>query len=133
MRSRGRAGLTLALVVVFSLHTALGAQARKGRPHQRAPVPCGDLVGFQVLLDRQGFSPGQIDGQSGPTFSGALSAMQAARGLTKSGRPDCETWEALTAGGSEPAISTYTVTSDDLKGPFEARIPPDLSRQAALP
>jgi lipoprotein-anchoring transpeptidase ErfK/SrfK len=85
-----------------------------------------------VLLDRQGFSPGQIDGQPGTNFSHALAAMQSARGLPSSGRADCATWRALAAKDSEPAITTYTVTSGDMKGPFE-RIPPRLEQQAALP
>jgi lipoprotein-anchoring transpeptidase ErfK/SrfK len=123
--------LTVALVIVVSLHAALGAQARKKPPLKPEPLPCGDLLGFQVLLDRQGFSPGQIDGKAGANFSHALSAMQSARGLPQSGQPDCATWQALAVDGSEPAITTYTVTSDDLKGPFEL-IPPHLAQQATL-
>ena len=131
MRNRA-AELTVALVIVLSLHAALGAQARKKAPPRPAPLPCGDLVGFQVLLDRQGFSPGQIDGRPGPNFSHAVAAMQSARGLGSSGQPDCATWRALVVDGSEPAIATYTVTSDDLKGPFEKQIPGSLAQQATL-
>ena len=125
-----RPRLTFALLIVLSLHAAVGAQATRKRPPR--PLPCGDLVGFQVLLDRQGFSPGQIDGKPGANFSHALAALQSARGLPSSGQPDCATWQALAAGGSEPAITTYTVTSDDLKGPFEEQIPPSLAQQATL-
>ncbi len=130
MRIRA-AGLTFALLIVLSLHAALGAQARKRRPPKPAPLACGDLVSFQVLLDRQGFSPGQIDGKPGANLSHALTAMQSARGLPSSGRPDCATWRALAVDGSEPAITTYTVTSDDLKGPFEKQIL-SLAQQATL-
>src|SRR5581483_8206682 len=121
----------VALLVIVSLPVALGAQGRKKRPAQPAALRCGNLVGFQVLLDRRGFSPGQIDGRPGANFSHALAAMQSARGLPSSGRPDCATWRALAGDGSEPAITTYTVTRDDLKGPFE-KIPSGPSEQATL-
>jgi len=132
-RMRIRAvGLTFAILIVLSLHAALGAQAQKKRPPKPAPLPCGDLVGFQVLLDRQGFSPGQIDGIPGANLSHALAAMQSAHGLPSTSRPDCATWQALVVDGSEPAIMTYMVTSDDLKGPFEKQIPRSLEQQATL-
>jgi lipoprotein-anchoring transpeptidase ErfK/SrfK len=122
----GRLGL--ALLIVVSQHAAAGAQARS----KPASEPCGDVVGFQVLLDRQGFSPGQIDGRPGANLSRALAAMQTAQGLPSTGRRDCATWQALVAGGPDPTITTYTVTSDDMKGPFEERIPPEIADQAAL-
>ena len=133
MKRRATAELALAILAVLSLTIALDAQARKKPPLKPAPLKCGDLVGFQVQLDRQGFSPGQIDGQPGPTFSGALAALRAAKGLPASGGPDCAAWEALSAKGAEPPLKTYTVTSDDMKGPFQKRIPPKLTDQASLP
>jgi lipoprotein-anchoring transpeptidase ErfK/SrfK len=96
------------------------------------PLPCGDLVGFQVLLDRQGFSPGQIDGKTGANFSHALAAAQAAKKLKPSGQPDCDTWKALGADTAAPTVTSYTVTSDDAATPFEKRIPPKLADQATL-
>src|SRR5512133_4240861 len=114
--------LTFTILVVMSLQMAVGAPTPKKRPLTPGPLPCGDLVGFQVLLDRQGFSPGQIDGLPGANFSHALAAMVSARGLPSGSPPNCATWRALTVGASEPAIATYTVTSGDLKGPFEKRI-----------
>ncbi len=131
MRNRA-AQLTFAIVFILSLHAALGAQAQKRRAPKPAPLPCGDLVSFQVLLDRQGFSPGEIDGRPGANFSHALAAMLSARGLPSTSRPNCATWRALAVDESEPAITTYTVTVDDLKGPFERVIPPTLEQQATL-
>jgi lipoprotein-anchoring transpeptidase ErfK/SrfK len=123
--------LACVVLIVLSLPAALGAQPRKRPPPKPATLRCGDLVGFQVLLDRQGFSPGQIDGRRGANLTHALAALQSARGLPSSGRPDCATWRALGVEGAEPAITTYTVTSDDLKGPFE-KIPKGPEEQATL-
>jgi len=125
------ARLTFAIVVVVSLHPALGAPAPTGRPRSATP-PCGDLVGIQVLLDRQGFSPGQIDGLPGANLSRAIAARLSARGIPPTKQSNCATWRALAADDSVPAIATYTITSDDVKGPFEREIPPGLEQQATL-
>ncbi len=140
MRIRA-AELTAAALLVLSLQSWAGAappatvpRAKPTRNGARPASPaCGDLLGFQVLLDRQGFSSGQIDGKPGPNFSHALTALQNARGLTASGKPDCPTWKALTSDDAGQAITTYTPTSGDLDGPFETKIPPRLDQQAALP
>ena len=124
-------GAIFAAVLVVA--ATADAQPRKKKASAPAPaLKCGDLVGFQVLLDRQGFSSGEIDGKQGANFSRALAAFQSARKLA-TGAPDCATWEALGGGGGEPTITTYKITEADLKGPFEPRIPPHLVDQAKLP
>ena len=131
------APLALAIAAFALIHADLSAAQKKRptRPVRRAaaPValPCGDLVGFQVLLDRQGFSPGQIDGKTGANFSHALSALQTDKKLQSTGRPDCETWKALGADSAEPTITSYTITDEDVKGPFE-KIPAKAADQAKL-
>jgi lipoprotein-anchoring transpeptidase ErfK/SrfK len=127
------AELAFAILTVFALSAVISAATPKATHHaqvKRTALPCGDLIGFQVLLDRAGFSPGQIDGKSGVDFSRALKAAQTARGLTASAKPDCDTWNALND-GAEPTMTTYTVTADDVKGPFHA-IPRDVAQQASL-
>ncbi|HEY2907505.1 MAG TPA: L,D-transpeptidase [Vicinamibacterales bacterium] len=105
------------------------------RPTRQLPPPleCGDYIAFQVLLDRQGFSPGEIDGKPGVNFSHALSAAQAARQLPATGQPDCDTWHALGGETTGPPLASYTITEADAKGPFTEAIPPELDRQARLP
>jgi lipoprotein-anchoring transpeptidase ErfK/SrfK len=125
------AELAAALAICLALNTTIDAQPRKKKPAAPARLPCGDLVGFQVRLDRQGFSSGQIDGTPGANFSRTLAAYQAAHKLP-TGTPDCATWQALGAGNSEPDITTYTITDADMKGPFEKKIPPKLVDQAKL-
>ncbi|HET6958195.1 MAG TPA: L,D-transpeptidase family protein [Vicinamibacterales bacterium] len=133
---------TLQLIVAVAasaiLPATLGASAktRTTKPVARTSVartlPCGDLVGFQVLLDRQGFSPGQIDGLRGANFTHTLAAWQTAKKLKATGEPDCATWKALVADDGEPTITDYKLTDQDLNGPFEKRIPPKLEDQAKL-
>ena len=92
------AELAAAIAICLALNTTVDAQAKKKKAGARpARLPCGDLVGFQVLLDRQGFSSGQIDGKPGANFSRTLAAYQTAHKLP-AGKPDCATWEALGAG-----------------------------------
>jgi len=123
-------GAIFAAVLVVAA-TADAQPRKKNASTPTRALPCGDLVGFQVLLDRQGFSSGEIDGKQGANFSRALAAFQSARKLA-AGAPDCAAWQALGGGGSEPALTTYTITEADLKGPFEPRIPPHLVDQAKL-
>jgi lipoprotein-anchoring transpeptidase ErfK/SrfK len=97
------------------------------------PLECGDYMAFQVLLDRQSFSPGQIDGKPGVNFMHALAALQAARNVPITGQPDCATWHALGGDSAPPFVVPYTLTEDDLKGPFVTSLPKSLPEQAKLP
>src|SRR5471030_529719 len=128
--------VAVAIAACLALHADLHAQTKKRpAPARRAPaaptLECGDLVGFQVLLDRQAFSPGEIDGRTGANFSHVLAALQTARKLQPTGQPDCDTWKALGGDSAEPTITTYTLTDEDVKGPFE-KIPPKLAEQSHL-
>jgi lipoprotein-anchoring transpeptidase ErfK/SrfK len=120
--------------ILLSASVAWAAPPRKPRHRPGAPaaLPCGDYLSFQVLLDRQGFSAGQIDGKPGINLTHAIAAAQAARKLNATGKADCDTWKALGGDNSEPTIVTYTLTDADLKGPFE-KIPRKLDDQAKLP
>ncbi|HZT77862.1 MAG TPA: L,D-transpeptidase [Vicinamibacterales bacterium] len=97
------------------------------------PLPCGDYLSFQVLLDRQGFSPGEIDGRPGDNFTHAIIALQRARQIPLTTQADCDTWHALGGDTMEPALERYTITDADMKGPYEKRIPGDMMAQAKLP
>lgn len=91
-------------------------------------------MSFQILLDRQGFSPGEIDGRAGANLTHALAAFQTARDVPVTSQADCETWRAL--GGDRESsgslLTTYAVTDADMKGPFERTIPSNLVEQAKL-
>lgn len=108
-------------------------RAASARNTSAPPLPCGDYVAFQVLLDRQGFSPGEIDGRPGDNFARAIVAFQQSKQLPVTMKPDCDTWNALGGDHAEPVLTTYTIAAADLKGPFEKRIPSDLLQQAKLP
>jgi lipoprotein-anchoring transpeptidase ErfK/SrfK len=128
----------LSLSVVAGAAPPQKSRARKPapravKPAEPPPLQCGDYIAFQVLLDRQGFSPGEIDGKPGVNFTRALNALQKTRKLPVTGRPDCDTWHALGGDHGEPAVMSYTITDLDVKGPFEKKIPRELSAQSALP
>ena len=71
----------------------------------------------QVLLLRQHFSTGEIDGKAGMNVAKAVRAFQQQRGLPVSGELDPATWAELNK-HSAPALMTYTLTQKDIDGPY---------------
>lgn len=98
----------------------------------------------QVLLDRELFSPGEIDGVWGNNAKGALNMFQQTRHLKTTDHVDAATSEALMAlmpgkaaqglrsNEQSSFLAWYTITSQDVAGPY-FDIPASMAKQATLP
>lgn len=113
------------------LGLAASAQTLPKKPRADTPV-VSEILAVQVLLDRAGFSPGEIDGKAGPNVERALAAYQRAHGLTVEPALDAA-WRRLTPETHQPPLVEYEVTAEDVRGPFVERIPADLVEQSRLP
>ena len=90
------------------------------------------LLRAEVLLARAHFSPGVIDGQDGGNLKNAIAAFEAAHNLPVDGAMDEQVWAEL-AKDIRPALTDYVITPDDVKGPFLAKVPTDMTELAKLP
>lgn len=90
------------------------------------------MASLQVLLDREGFSPGAIDGKWGSNVAKAMSAWKESKGseldISNYGR-----LEGILAGTGGSAITSYTITAKDAAGPFVKSVPSDYALKAELP
>jgi lipoprotein-anchoring transpeptidase ErfK/SrfK len=88
------------------------------------------VLAVQVALDRAGFSPGEIDGRSGTKTRAALAAFEMSAGLPGDGTLSEEASTALHV-PADPIVS-YTITGQDVAGPFIDRMPDDMMESAKL-
>jgi peptidoglycan hydrolase-like protein with peptidoglycan-binding domain len=86
----------------------------------------------EILLSRVHFSLGEIDGQDRDNYRRALRAFQQANKLPDTSKLDAVTWSALTHDQTEPVLKRYTITPEDVAGPFEKRLSANLVDMARL-
>jgi len=90
------------------------------------------LVKAQILLDRAQFSPGEIDGKWGENAKKALKAYAIKEGVPTDGLSK-EIWQKLNAPASEPALIEYSLTANDVRGPFVEKLPARMEDMQSLP
>ena len=118
----------IATIVLLLWFVSLGYA--EDRPISIALTP---NLKLQILLDRAGYSPGEIDGTFGRNTIKALAAFQKFNQLKPTAKPDAATLKALeTATKEEPLLKRYTITDRDAMGPFITKYPRDLQEQTKL-
>lgn len=104
-------------MIIVALLAAIVLQQPPPAPAPATQIP--PALETQVMLDRAGFSPGVIDGKAGKNTRRALALFQQQHGQ-----------EQVPA---VQALTNYTITEEDVRGPFAPSIPEDLVEKAKLP
>ncbi len=119
MRSASRPASVLIASLLLTICASTPSADQRARK-KTAAAPAIDMTAIQtqVMLDRAGYSPGEIDGAMGTSTKRALEAY------TKNGGNSA----ALPA----DALTTYKITEQDAAGPFTPNIPEDMVEKAKL-
>src|SRR5262245_22325816 len=109
------------LFLMAALGTAAVAQQKPVPPAKTADA--ADMLAAQVLVDRAGFSPGEIDGRGGTNTDKAIDAYQRVTGSRL---------DELVVASTDPPTITYTITAEDAATPLVRSIPSDMMAKARL-
>ena len=123
--------------LVFPAAAASLDAAAINNAEYRAKSPASDkvdavIIKLQVLLDRARFSPGEIDGKLGENAQKALKAFAEARSLTLDKALTPEVWSALAETSKDPVVTEYTISKNDVKGPFLEKLPAKMDNMKSL-
>jgi len=100
--------------------------------HGQAAKTTLSNLDLQILLDRAGFSPGEIDGTRGTNMLNAIAGYEAARMSGSSGSVDDMALAESLGAGAPDTLTTYTITKEDAAGPYARTIPNDMMAKAKL-
>ncbi|WP_338240519.1 L,D-transpeptidase family protein [Aurantiacibacter hainanensis] len=90
-----------------------------------------EVLAVQIMLDRTNHSPGVIDGYNGGNTQRAVAAYRRNNGLPEGGGINTEFLRSLLEAESGSMFRTYTITQDDVDGPFYD-VPSDFAEQADM-
>jgi lipoprotein-anchoring transpeptidase ErfK/SrfK len=94
--------------------------------------PRAEIAALQVFLDREGISPGVIDGHLGGNVNKAIAAWQEMTGETLDPNNSEDIMRRLSYSGGLPIVD-YTITAADAAGPYVASIPEDYAHKSQMP
>jgi lipoprotein-anchoring transpeptidase ErfK/SrfK len=90
------------------------------------------IVKAQILLDRAGFSPGEIDGKRGDNEGRAIASFASYNRLGTTNQLTAVIWQYLTSTSSSPVLTEYTIEDADVRGPFLQRLPAKMEDMKGL-
>jgi lipoprotein-anchoring transpeptidase ErfK/SrfK len=128
------------ILIAVAQHPALGAELTPDKINSAnftGKLPSEDSVSplavkVQVLLDRARFSPGEIDGRFGDNVEKALLAFAEANSLASGKVLTQEIWSKLQQATSDAVIADYTLTEQDIKGPYIEKLPTKMEDMKSL-
>ncbi len=115
----------------LTLNTVNQATFSGGAP-ANADKPDAALIRAEVLLDRANFKPGVIDGRMGENVANAFSAYAKAHGLPDTRALTPQVWQALASADGAPVLKTYTITAQDVAGPWSPAVGEDFVKMSQL-
>jgi lipoprotein-anchoring transpeptidase ErfK/SrfK len=115
---------------------SLDAQAINNAAWDRSLVPRKSIspatIKTEILLARARFSPGEISGRSGENLSKAIAAFAEAQGIATDKLND-QLWDKLVSISGAPVVVAYTLSDEDVRGPFLENLPSKMERMKGLP